>query len=89
MSNGYEIRHGLLSEAKDVLMQEWHIKWDAELRTAEREDRSPTCIPLPTSAEIIKLANEWYDFVQTKDARPGPGVSYTQHPNVHYQNTHK
>lgn len=69
MSNGYEIRHGLLSEARDTLMQSWHQKWEVEVRTAEMENRPPNPIPLPATGEILKLATEWYDFVQTKDVR--------------------
>ena len=79
-TNGYEIRHGLLSEARDTLMQEWHQKWDVELRTAEREDRAPTTIDLPSTGEILKLATEWYDFVQTKE--PKSPVSYTSTTGV-------
>jgi|GEM_PF-1921897 len=66
-ANGYEIRHGLMSEAKDMLMQGWHQQWEVEIRTSELQQRAPVAIPLPTVKEITDLANEMYVFVQKKD----------------------
>lgn len=66
-SNGYEIRHAVLNEARDLLMQEWHQKIDIERRAAELDNRAPKEVPVPTVAEITRVASEMYVFVQKKD----------------------
>lgn len=66
-ANGYEIRHGLMSEAKDMLMQGWHQRWEVEVQTAKLAKRAPKVVPLPTVKEITSLAGEMYAFVQKKD----------------------
>ena len=67
MSNGYEIRQQLFSEARDTLLQEWHFKRELEMENSRREDRPASFIPAPTVAEITRVASEMYDFVKRKD----------------------
>ena len=66
-ANGYEIRHALMNEARDLLMAAWHQKVDVEGRTAQFENRAPREIPIPTVEDISKVAAEMYQFVQRKD----------------------
>ena len=66
MSSGYEIRHSLLSEAKDMLIERWHAAMDVERISAERENRNPVLIPAPTVDEIKATAESLYEFVQKK-----------------------
>lgn len=66
MSNGYEIRHSLLSEAKDMLLERWHAAMDVERISAERENRNPTLIEPPSVEQIKATAESLYDFVQKK-----------------------
>lgn len=64
--SGYELRTQLLVEAKNMLMDDYSTRREVEFRNAERESRSFQTIPLPTSAEIIKLAEELYEFAQRR-----------------------
>lgn len=66
MSNGYEIRHALLSEATAFLMDRWHAAMDVERTSAAREDRNPAMVPAPTVDEIKATAESLYEFVQKK-----------------------
>ena len=38
-ASGYEIRHALLSQAKDMLYEQWHMAMDVERKKAEIENR--------------------------------------------------
>jgi hypothetical protein len=67
MSSGYEIRHALLNEARDLLMHEWHEKCNIERDTAQFEQRPPRLVPSPSFRQIKELAVEMYDFVKTKE----------------------
>lgn len=67
-ANGYEIRHALMNEARDLLMQGWHQKVDVESRAAQYENRVPREIPIPSVEDISKVASEMYQFVQRKDS---------------------
>lgn len=64
--SGYELRTQLLVEAKNMLMDDYSTRREVEFRNAERASRSFQTIPLPTSAEIIKLAEELYEFAQRR-----------------------
>jgi hypothetical protein len=66
MSNGYEIRHSLLSEAKEILFERWHAAMNVERMSAKRESRNPVLIPAPTVDEIKATAESLYEFVQKK-----------------------
>ena len=63
---GYEIRWGILQEARNMLTEQHHLKQDNENARAAHEDRAPELIPAPTVQEIKALAEELYDFVQRK-----------------------
>jgi hypothetical protein len=65
-TSGYEIRHALLSEAKDMLYEEWHAARDVEQQRAERENRAPNPIPAPSVQDIKATAESLYEFVQNK-----------------------
>jgi hypothetical protein len=62
MSNAYEIRHSILSQAQDMLMEEWRRECDRSPREKK--------IPLPTAERIKALAEELYDFVQQSSGKP-------------------
>ena len=64
--SGYEIRWGILQEARNMLTEQYHAKQDNENARAAHEDRAPELIPSPTVQEIKALAEELYDFVQRK-----------------------
>jgi hypothetical protein len=66
-ANGYEIRHGLMSEAKDLLLQQWHHRCQIEQAAAEYEKRRPVEVPLPSLKEMLEVAETFYAFVQRKD----------------------
>jgi hypothetical protein len=63
MGNAYDIRQGLISQAQDLLLQHWHQKQEVERRAAELESRAPCLIPPVTASEIVKTAEELYQFV--------------------------
>jgi hypothetical protein len=69
--NGYEIRHAILNEAREMLFEQWRMAMDVENATARFEGgphapRPPKLLPPPTVAEIKALAESMYEFVQTK-----------------------
>ena len=41
-TSGYEIRHALLNECKEMLCERWHMEMEVERFCAERENRSQT-----------------------------------------------
>lgn len=65
MGNAYDIRQGLISQAQDLLLQDWHQKMDIEKRRAELESRAPNPVPPVTASDIVKTAEELYQFVTT------------------------
>ena len=65
-ATGYEIRHSILNEAREMLYEGWHKAMDVEQLSADFEKRVPRLFPAPTVEEIKKLAESLYEFVQTK-----------------------
>ena len=65
-ASGYEIRHALLSQAKDMLYEQWHMAMDVERKKAEIENRAPVLIQAPGLYEIKNAAESLYEFVQKK-----------------------
>jgi hypothetical protein len=65
-ASGYEIRHALLSEAAQLLMERWHAAREIERKTAKRENRAPIMIEPPTVSEIKSTAESLYEFVQQR-----------------------
>lgn len=66
MSNGYELRAQLLSEARDFLLHGYFHAVEAERHRAELMKTAMQTIALPNQDEILALATKWYSFVQTK-----------------------
>ena len=67
MSTGYDIRYNLLNDAKNMLLEQWHeecstLRHNANLAQVPLGS-SP---PVPTAAQIKALAEELYEFVQSK-----------------------
>ncbi len=64
--SGYEIRHSLLSQAKEMLYEQWHMAMEVERLRAERENRAPDNIAAPSLKDIKMTAESLYEFVQNK-----------------------
>lgn len=65
-TSGYEIRHALLSQSKDMLFEQWHAEMEVERLRADRENRAPNPIPAPSVQDIKATAEQLYEFVQNK-----------------------
>ena len=87
--SGYEIRHTLLMEALNMMMQEWHhhvetAKVNFEYDKSEkRKPLSP--IPLPSIGSIIALAEQLNAFVSKKEGgqqMPDPSAPTPPRPFV-------
>jgi len=65
-ASGYEIRHALLSQAKDMLYEQWHAEMDVERARAAMENRAPKSIAAPSLFDIKNAAESLYEFVQKK-----------------------
>lgn len=65
-TSGYEIRYALLSEAREMLYEEWYAAMEVELGTATFENRPPKAIPAPSLFDIKAAAESLYEFVQKK-----------------------
>lgn len=61
--NAYEIRYNVLTDARQLLMDQWHVKCEH----TRMQDDSAQLPPPPTFEAIKALATEMYDFVKTKD----------------------
>ena len=67
MATGYEIRHSLLNEAKNILFEKWHAECEIIQRNAELAKQPISAFPPgPNAAEIKALAEDLYEFVQRK-----------------------
>ncbi len=67
MATGYEIRHSLLNEAREMLFTTWHQECDRARRNADLGQRQLEPLPsAPTAADIKALAEDLYEFVQRK-----------------------
>lgn len=65
-ASGYEIRHALLSQAKEMLYEQWHAEMDVERARAAMENRAPKSITPPSLFDIKNAAESLYEFVQKK-----------------------
>lgn len=72
--NAYEIRYAVLTDARQMLMDQWMRACDHAQQNADRFSSggidvvNPLPLPsAPTMTDILKLANEMYEFVKTKD----------------------
>jgi hypothetical protein len=64
--SGYEIRWGILQEARSILTDQYISKQENENARAAHEDRAPALIQPPSMQEIKALADEMYEFVLRK-----------------------
>jgi len=64
--SGYEIRWGILQEARNMLVEQYHAAQENENSRAQYENRPPLAVPFPTFTQVRLLAEEMYDFVQRK-----------------------
>jgi hypothetical protein len=65
-TSGYEIRHALLTQAREMLSEQWHAAMEVERTSAERENRNPALIEPPSVEQIKATAESLYEFVQKK-----------------------
>lgn len=62
---GYQLnlRHDLLTAARDQLHLQWEKRCDAEFSSADHEQRAPVLPEPPTTEAILALAETFYTFV--------------------------
>lgn len=65
--SGYELRTQLLIEAKNMLMDDYQTRREAEFRNADRESREYRTVALPAPADIVSLAEKLYEFAQRRN----------------------
>lgn len=72
MSNPYEMRFSMLSQAQALLTEQYHTEvanlkeqWYAD-KELDQEVAFPELPPFPTYAEIEKLATEMNEFVSKR-----------------------
>lgn len=71
-ATGYEIRHSLINEARDMLFQVWNRECDvvfhnANCRVEGRAIGTGELPPAPTFDAILKLAQQMNEFVSRSD----------------------
>lgn len=65
MANAFELRTRMIEQAKDLLLNDYHQKLDLAREKGRLSSSTPEYVNPPTSAEILKLAQELYSFVST------------------------
>jgi hypothetical protein len=65
MANAFELRTRMIEQAKDLLLNDYHQKMEISREKARLTSTAPDYVEPPTSAEILKLAQELYSFVST------------------------
>lgn len=69
--NGYEIRTDILAMAKDMVQQDFQVKFQGWEMTAARDEKtgqivSTVAMPIfPGLEKVIETAQKMYDFVNT------------------------
>ena len=68
--NGYEIRTDILAMAKDLVAQDFHVKFQGWELTAERNDKgqivSKVNMPeFPGIEKVLEAAEKMYNFVNS------------------------
>lgn len=67
--NGYEIRSDILQMAKDVQMEDFHVKFQGWEMTATRDEKTGQIVSkvdmpeFPGLDKILETAEKMYDFV--------------------------
>lgn len=72
--NGYEIRSDILKEAKDLVAQDFHYKWQGWEMSAERTSNgqliTKVAMPeFPGLDKVIEAAEKMYEFVNNGNVR--------------------
>lgn len=57
------LRHDLLTAARDQLHLQWEKRCDVEFTSADLEQRLPVLPEPPTAEAILELAETFYTFV--------------------------
>jgi hypothetical protein len=69
--SGYEIRADVLAMAKDLVAQDFHVKWQGWEMTAMRDDKTGQIITkvdmpsYPGLDQVLETAEKMYAFVTT------------------------
>lgn len=67
--NGYEIRTEILGLAKDLVSQDFHMKWQGWELTAERDPKTNQIVSrvgmpeFPGLSQVLDTAEKMYEFV--------------------------
>jgi len=67
--NPYTLRAGLLSQAQDILLNQYHQEYEKLRYLCDRNLVDATTVTwpaMPTTEDIIAEADKLYQFVQTK-----------------------
>jgi hypothetical protein len=67
--NPYTLRAGLLSQAQDILLNQYHQEYEKLRYLCDKNLADPTKVEwpkMPTTEDIIAEADKLYQFVQTK-----------------------
>ncbi len=69
--NGYEIRTDILAMAKDLVAQDFHVKFQGWEMTAERDEKTGQIVSkvqmpeFPGVDKVLETAEKMYAFVNT------------------------
>jgi hypothetical protein len=69
--NGYEIRTDILAMAKDLVAQDFHVKFQGWEMTAERDEKTGQIVSkvqmpeFPGLDKVLETAEKMYAFVNT------------------------
>lgn len=73
--NGYEIRSDILAMAKDMVMQDFHLKFNGWELTAKRDEKTNQIInkvempEFPGLDKVLETAEKMYAFVNASHKR--------------------
>ena len=73
--NGYEIRSDILKEAKDLVAQDFHYKWQGWEMSAARDEKTGQIVTkvdmpdFPGLDKVIEAAEKMYEFVNNGNVR--------------------
>jgi len=73
--NGYEIRSDILAMAKELVMQDFHLKFNGWELTAERDEKTNQIVnkvqmpEFPGLDKVLETAEKMYAFVNASHKR--------------------
>jgi hypothetical protein len=73
--NGYEIRTDILAMAKDLVAQDFHVKWQGWELTAKRDEKTGQIInkvempEFPGLDKVLETAEKMYSFVNAGSSK--------------------